>query len=329
MDVSVVCPVFNTPPELLRRAARSVLENAPAVRELILVDDASHDSATIAACQELRESDPRVVLERLPENGGPASARNHGIALARGEWIGFLDADDLWAPDRMAEAEAVLAEYPDAAWIGGAHGFMTGDGPWQAAPVLSTRLGKTAHGRAVRLDGPALTRAFIADFCMHLGAMLVRRSLLLRAGGFAEGLTYYEDFLAMAKLSVLAPLHYQPRMVYGWRRGEGGLTGSTARLAGHSVRMHRLAAADPLLRGFRRELRWAAYSARKGLALNNLLAGRRLHALGFALAAYATDPRELRDLAVFLRIWAQGPGRAVADGARYSGSEQFQVGTGP
>jgi glycosyltransferase involved in cell wall biosynthesis len=330
VDVSVICPVFNTPPDLLRRAAESVLRQ-PAVRELILVDDASRHPATLAACQALRDADARVVLHRLPRNAGPASARNAGLRLARAPWIGFLDADDLWLPDRVERAEALLELHPDACWIGGPHGFVTSetdDSAFQPATALAARMGHADAKWPVRLKGAALTRLLIADFCMHLGAMLVRRDLLLRAGGFAEGLSYYEDFLMMAKLSVLAPLHYLPQPVYGWRRGNAGLTTSRARLAGHSVRMHRIAAADPLLRGFRRELRWADYNARKGLALNNLLAGRRAHALGFALSALAVDPRELREFGVFLRLWLLGTGAAAAGGDRYSGAERFQVSAG-
>jgi glycosyltransferase involved in cell wall biosynthesis len=331
MDVSVICPVFNTPPDLLRRAAESVLREQLAVRELILVDDASDNLATLAACEALRDADARVVLHRLPRNAGPASARNAGLRLARATWVGFLDADDLWLPDRIGHAEALLGLHPEACWIGGPHCFITSaadDNPREPAAPLTGRVGHSGARWPVRVEGAALTRILIADFCMHLGAMLVRRDLLLRAGGFAEGLSYYEDFLMMAKLSVLAPLHYLPEPVYGWRRGNAGLTTSRARLEGHSVRMHRIAAADPLLRGFRRELRWASYQARKGLALNNLLAGRRAHALCFALSALALDPRELGEFGVFLRLWLRGGNVATTEGGRYSGAERFQVGAG-
>ena len=331
MDVSVICPVFNTPPDLLRRAAESVLRERSAVRELILVDDASGNPATLAACQALRDADARVVLHRLPRNAGPASARNAGLRLAQATWVGFLDADDLWLPGRIARAEALLELHPDACWIGGPHSFIAGeadDSLREAAVSLAGRMGHAGAKWPARLKGAALTRLLISDFCMHLGAMLTRRDLLLRAGGFAEGLSYYEDFLMMAKLSVLAPLHYLPEPVYGWRRGNAGLTTSSARLSGRTLRMHRVAAADPLLRGFRRELRWASYQARKGLALNNLLAGRRAHALGFAISAFSLDPRELRELGMFLRLWLQGTGAAAEEGGRYSGAERFHVRAG-
>lgn len=330
MDVSVICPVFNTPPAILYDAARSVLGDECSVAELILVDDASNNPDTLAACQALRESDCRVVLIRLPRNVGPASARNAGLRAARGDWIGFLDSDDIWLPGRIAAARAVLGRNPTAAWIGGGHGRIGPGETWQPATFLSTRLGRgtTVSGGTVPLEGPALTRLFIADFCMHLGAMIARRDLLLRAGGFAEGLRRCEDFLLQSKLSVLAPLHYLPQYLYGWRSEHASLISSPERLAGRSMRMHRVAAADPLLHAFRRELRRASYSARKGLALNNLLAGRRAPALAFALGAFCMAPREARDLGVFLGLWLRSRAAAMRGGARYSHAERFLAGTG-
>jgi hypothetical protein len=77
---------------------------------------------------------------------------------------------------------------------------------------------------------------------------------------------------------------------------------------------------DPLLRDFRRDLRWALYSARKGLAINNLRAGRRLEALGFAASAWLSDPREALD---FLRFLTLLPGANATRRAAYSQAEAF------
>lgn len=315
VEISVICPVFDTPPPLLQAAAASVLAEGEAAEiELILVDDASRRSDTLAALATLAASDARIRLIRRCANGGSASARNDGIGLARGEWIGFIDADDLWLPGRIARSLALL-DRKDVDWIGGRHCLLHPDGSLHDTPNLPGRV----------LDGPDLTRMFIANFWMHLGACLVRRRLAKRVDGFAGGLSYYEDFLFLTRLSVLAALHPVAADVYAWRRAGTGLTASPARLAAGSMRMHGLAAADPLLRGYRRELRWARYSARKGLALNNLLAGRRGRALALACDAWLMDPRELHDLIVFLGLWARSPAAALAEGRRYSPVELFQL----
>ncbi|PZW46778.1 glycosyltransferase involved in cell wall biosynthesis [Humitalea rosea] len=315
MEISVICPVFDTSPPLLQAAVASVLaEGGETELELILVDDASRSSDTVAALDALAANDSRIRLARRCANAGPASARNEGIGLARGEWIGFIDADDLWLPGRIARSR-ILLDRKDVAWIGGRHRLLHPDGLLHDTPNLPGRV----------LASPELTRMFIANFWMHLGATLVRRHLVERIGGFSEGLSYYEDFLFLTKLSVLSALHPIDADVYAWRRAGTGLTASPARLAARSMRMHGLAAADPLLRGFRRELRWARYSARKGLALNNLLAGRRGPALALALDAWRMDPREFRDLIVFLGLWARHRTAALAHSRRYSPVEHFQL----
>lgn len=326
MDISVICPVFDAEPAKLRRAIASVLaESGPTQRalagptpaedraaqiEIILVDDASTDPATLA-CLAAQQAPVRVI--RRARNGGPASARNIGIAQAGGAWLGFLDADDLWCPGRIAASRPLMAR-PDVAWIAGRHHLLTPQGRL-AAPWLMDQPG--AGTRA------GLTRLLLGNFWLHLGAMLVRRDVAQQVGGFAEGLRYFEDWLFAARLSTQVALHTLPRETYAWRREGGGLTGSVQRLAPASLAMFRVAGQDPLLRGFRRELRWGHYAAAKGLALNNLRAGRRASALWLALRAWLLDPREVADLAAFLRLAAQSPAGVRDNGSRYSRAEIF------
>ncbi|MBU8536732.1 glycosyltransferase family 2 protein [Falsiroseomonas tokyonensis] len=332
MRISLICPVYDTPPTLLRAATASVLGAAPAPAEggaaagivqLVLVDDASRSEATREVLQQLAAEDRRVLVLRSPRNRGPASARNLGLQAAIGDWVGFLDADDLWLPGHLQRLGAVAAANPDAAWIGAGHCLLQPDGECTPAQGLPAVWGTPLAPGLRRHAGPALTRLLLANFWMHLGAMVVRRSVLQQAGGFAEGLSYGEDIHLMARLSVLAPLHYLEEQGYAWRRGRPSLTSSAARLRFDSLRVHRVAAQDPLLRGFAREHRWARYKATKGLALNNLLAERRGAALHAALRAWLVDPRELGDLSHFLRLWFGGTeGR---DLQRYSQAEQFTV----
>lgn len=329
MRISLICPVFDTPPELLRAATHSVLGAQPAadrqdgIVQLILVDDASRLAETRAALAALAEADSRVLVLRKPRNAGPASARNLGLSVAIGDWVGFLDADDLWLPGHLDRMCAVAAAWPDAAWIGTRHCLLQPDGSMESATALpsesATHLAPGLH----RHVGARLTALLLGNFWMHLGAMLVRREVLRRAGGFAEGVTYGEDIHLMARLSVLAPLHYLEAEGYAWRRGRPSLTSNAARLRFSALQVHAAAARDPLLRDFARECRWARYQATKGLALNNLLAGNRIMALRAATAAWLVDPREMGDLARFLRLWLGGTvGR---DLRRYSQAEQFTV----
>jgi hypothetical protein len=97
--LSILVPTWNAE-ATIARALDSVLAEATIPLELVVIDDASTDRTTdiVAA---LAERDPRVVLVKLRANGGVSNARNRGLAMARGEWIAFIDADDLLLPGAL------------------------------------------------------------------------------------------------------------------------------------------------------------------------------------------------------------------------------------
>lgn len=104
-EVSVIIPTHQRR-DVLPRTLASVLWQLSVDLEVIVVDDASDDDT---AGMVRRFADPRIHLVRLDRRGGMGAARNHGIAEARGEWIAFLDDDDLWAPLKLTrQIEAAL-----------------------------------------------------------------------------------------------------------------------------------------------------------------------------------------------------------------------------
>ncbi|MBN1492650.1 MAG: glycosyltransferase family 2 protein, partial [Candidatus Omnitrophica bacterium] len=94
MDISVIIPTFNRK-DLLKRALDSVCGQTFTPYEVIVVDDGSSDG-TLA----LQADYPDVVFVSQ-ENRGVSAARNNGVAKAHGEWICFLDSDDLWKPRKL------------------------------------------------------------------------------------------------------------------------------------------------------------------------------------------------------------------------------------
>ena len=93
--ISIVSTVYNTQP-FLEQAVRSILAQTFTDFELLLIDDGSSDGAG-PLCDALAAQDARIRVFHQP-NGGPASARNKGLDNARGEYIGFVDSDDLIEP---------------------------------------------------------------------------------------------------------------------------------------------------------------------------------------------------------------------------------------
>src|SRR5213080_4850337 len=88
--ISVITPVFDTPVQRLEEAVESVLAQVYENWELILVDDGSSASELLTALPQLAARDLRIVLAKLEQHAGISAASNHGLALARGEWIALL-----------------------------------------------------------------------------------------------------------------------------------------------------------------------------------------------------------------------------------------------
>ena len=110
-SVSVVIPAYNAVPAILDTIL-SVRQQTLTNFELLIVDDGSTDNLGAALSSTLLD-DPRIRIIRQP-NGGLAAARNRGLAEANGEFVGFVDADDLWHPDFLLKLVRELKRSPEA-----------------------------------------------------------------------------------------------------------------------------------------------------------------------------------------------------------------------
>jgi glycosyltransferase involved in cell wall biosynthesis len=167
MDVSVVVPTHNRS-RLLATTLRSVLRQRDVELEVIVVDEASTDD-TPAMLAALPDARVRVVRHERPL--GVSTARNRGAAEARGEWVAFLDDDDLWAPGK-------LVSQLDAARTAGRDWAYTGSVNF-AEPF------RVVHG--VPPLPPEDVVAALARYNAIPGGgsnVIVRQSALLRAGPF-------------------------------------------------------------------------------------------------------------------------------------------------
>ena len=110
--VSVIVGVYNKE-RFVGECLRSVLSQAYTNWELIVVDDVSTDGS-LAEVERVVGSDSRVRILRRERNSGlPAVARNEGIRAARGKYVAFLDADDLWKPEKLAVQTAYMESHPE------------------------------------------------------------------------------------------------------------------------------------------------------------------------------------------------------------------------
>src|SRR5262245_38190413 len=103
--ISVVIPVYNRA-RIIARALKSVQEQTHQNWEAIVVDDGSTDD-TVEIVTDLAQLDNRIRVIRQDKNRGAQAARNVGIRAARGEWVAFLDSDDLYLPNSLEVRLAV------------------------------------------------------------------------------------------------------------------------------------------------------------------------------------------------------------------------------
>lgn len=160
--VSIVMPVYNGA-AFIAEGIGSILAQVHRPLEVIVVDDGStDDSAAIA------ESFGTPVRCHCQANGGPPVARNRGLDLARGEIVGFLDADDLFAPDKLAQQLRRLAAHPDRDVVLGRMQYQQ----------LVSNDAALPRFRQMEMDDEHLS--------LQLGCALFRRSVFDQVGRFDE-----------------------------------------------------------------------------------------------------------------------------------------------
>jgi glycosyltransferase involved in cell wall biosynthesis len=265
--VSIVLPTFNRL-QFLRESVESVFAQTLKDWELIIADDGS-DAETLAYLAAL-EVTPGVRLLRLAHSGSPSKVRNTALRESRGQYVAFLDSDDVWMPDKLRLQVAAHQACPERRWSYTALERIDAAGE-PMRDGLGT--GWVSH------QGAIFEQLLTIEAAVATPSVMVDRRLLEQAGGFDEQQAYFEDYELWLRLSLLsevilidAPLikvrihgqHYSADRVSVYQARFRLL----AKLAGHA-QTPRLSA---LLR-----LERAKNSA--SLALVSAIAGRRLFAL--------------------------------------------------
>jgi glycosyltransferase involved in cell wall biosynthesis len=215
--ISVIIPFLNMR-RYLAEAVASVYAQTDSDWEILLVDDGSDDGSAEAAREHARQDPGRVqALMPGPEDArGASAARNRGLRLARGEYIAFLDADDIWLPEKLARQRRILEEAPEAAMTFARVRYFfddprEGKGWDQPFAPLEDRVYRP----------PELTAAFLRDANIYPcpTATLLRREALAAVGGFEERFRKVRTDLAVwAKLSLRFPVRADSGFVARYRQ---------------------------------------------------------------------------------------------------------------
>ncbi|MBK9175722.1 MAG: glycosyltransferase [Flavobacteriales bacterium] len=217
VPVDVIVPLHNGE-RFIERTLLSVLGQYLLPARLIIVDDGSTDAGTerVRLVRD-RHAGPTEIILAHQANAGPNAARNHGLRLGDSAYVAFLDADDLWNPEKLAKQMQVFAGagpdlllvYCQGHWID-ADDRITAGPPLKENPPLRGRVFERLLERN-RITGSA-------------SAVLARRSAIEQAGGFDESLRTMEDFDMWLRISELGAIDLAEEDLVGIRTHEANNT---------------------------------------------------------------------------------------------------------
>jgi len=246
--VTAIIIVYNGA-AFLDEAVESVAAQTFPAWELLVVDDGSTDaSAEIARRHAAADLRIRVIAHSDGGNHGMSATRNLGLSQARGTYIGFLDADDVWEPTKLEEQVAVLEDHPEAAMVYGRTLIWHGEAGPAAVADYYFDLG-VEPGRIH--EPPVLFRNLLGNVYQTPTTCnaLVRRAVIEQVGGFeAPFRGQFEDQVFFAKVLLRHKVYVSDR---SWSRYRQHPSSASARSGGRAE----LAAHVHYLRWLRRHVR--------------------------------------------------------------------------
>ena len=207
--VSVIIPAYNAE-HFIADTIQSALDQTYRDHEIIVVDDGSRDG-TVARAAAFGE---RVRLHQQ-RNGGVARARNTGVSLARGEWIAFLDADDLWLPSKL---ERQLASSTAPMTFTDRYNFGDrGDLP-------------EVQSRCQPMIGGDIFELLLGGNFITTTSVLIRREIFERYGGFDVTFNGTEDWDLWLRVAEHHEIGFCPEPLTRYRLHGGGISRNFARM---------------------------------------------------------------------------------------------------
>jgi GT2 family glycosyltransferase len=213
--VSIITPAFN--------AERTIVETIESVQkqtysdfELIIIDDGSKD-LTLELVQSVKDERLKVFSY---ENGGVCAARNRGISRATGEFIAFLDADDLWTSDKLELQLAALQQHPEAG-VAYSWNYFFIDGQEEISP-----------GKSFFFEGNVYPQLLVENFLANGSNPLIRKEIIESVGEFDSTFPHCADWDFYLRLAARCPFAVVPKHQVFYRQSFGSMTSQTSKIDG-------------------------------------------------------------------------------------------------
>jgi len=214
--VSVIIPTYNRE-KYIEETILSVLHQSFPVHELIIIDDGSTDNTRDVVG---RYKDRHEVKYVYQQNQGISSARNHGVRLATGNILAFLDSDDIWLPSKLSLQMELFRTSPLLGMVHNRIGFIDSHGRTCKGP---------SEGWAPDVSGKCFFR--MVDSCLvHTSAAAIRREVFDSVGLFDENLRTSEDYEFFLRVTHRYEVGFVDQVLSLYRVHEEGVTRDKNRL---------------------------------------------------------------------------------------------------
>jgi glycosyltransferase involved in cell wall biosynthesis len=287
---TIIIPAFNAEIWIERTLQSAARQSYPNL-EILVIDDGSQDNTRMLA-EAVAAVDDRFRVISIP-NGGVANARNVGIREACGEYFAFLDADDLWHPDKIRLQVEAMQHRTNGVLPAASYTFTRN---------IDVQDRVTGNHITVGTSGYMLARHLCFKLVGNGSSMLVRRHVALELGGFDPswavlGMGGCEDLDFELKVAARYPIVCVPQFLVGYRRSPGNMSSQRLVMARgflEVVRQH--LKANPQLPGWAVRL---VYGSTLGTIFNSLINGRHwADALQYLGLMFVKQPLKATDLAL-------------------------------
>lgn len=221
--ISIVLPTYNTEPRFLHEAIQSLIKQRYAHWQLCIIDDASDRKSVRRIITRYAAQEPRIEVYSFLRNKGIASASNRGIDAARGEYLGFLDHDDV-LPSYALEVMALYCiEYEEACLLYSDSDSLD-DAGQRCDPFFKPNWNYERF----------LCQNYLNHFCLY------KTSVLREVGGLRQGFQGSQDFdLALRVIETIPPaaIMHVPFILYHWRTVVSSVSRADLKRAAHHSRI--------------------------------------------------------------------------------------------
>lgn len=211
--VSVIIPAYNAE-KFIAETLDSVFAQTYRPIEVIVVDDGSTDRTAeivqnyqTSKTNKTNETNKTHLIYMHQQNSGPSKARNTGIKAAKGEYIAFLDADDLWLPEKIESQVAMMVKYPEVGMLCGNMVDFDENGQKGTSHFEKHNRSELYFGDPIFVIDPF--RKILSKNFVSTPTVIVRRSVLEQVGLFDLDFRFSEDYLLWLRFAKATKVAYQ------------------------------------------------------------------------------------------------------------------------